>query len=116
VLGKRIRELRAERGMSLRQLARRLGVSAAYVSDVELGRRLPSDKLLAAICGELGVGLGELRQHDIRLLFRSLRQRAELDSEFLFSLQLLLDGKVQAEDVLKLCAASPEKVSSEIKA
>lgn len=37
--GARIREARVARGMSLRDLARRVGCSAAYVSDVERGQR-----------------------------------------------------------------------------
>ena len=39
-LGVRIRELRDQRDLSLREFARRLGdVSAAHLSDIELGRR-----------------------------------------------------------------------------
>lgn len=38
-VGARFRALREERGLTLREVARRAGFSAAYVSDVELGRR-----------------------------------------------------------------------------
>lgn len=41
-LGQRIRELRERDDLSLREFARKLGVSAAFLSDVELGRRHPS--------------------------------------------------------------------------
>lgn len=37
--GRRARRLRGERRLSLREVARRLGWSAAYVSDLERGRR-----------------------------------------------------------------------------
>ena len=40
-LGERIRELREERDLSLRELAGKIGVSAAFMSDVELNRRYP---------------------------------------------------------------------------
>jgi len=39
--------MREYKNVSLRELARRLGFSAAYLSDVELGRRGCSNALLA---------------------------------------------------------------------
>lgn len=45
--GARIRSLREKAGMSLRELARQLDVSAPYVSDLELGRRSFSEELFA---------------------------------------------------------------------
>lgn len=39
--GNELRRIRLEKGISLRRLARDLGVSAAYISDVERGNRLP---------------------------------------------------------------------------
>jgi transcriptional regulator with XRE-family HTH domain len=39
--GPTVRTIREAAGISLRELARRLGWSAAYVSDIELGRRNP---------------------------------------------------------------------------
>ena len=43
VNGKRLRQIRTLRGLSLRELARRAKVSAAYMSDIELGRRQPAE-------------------------------------------------------------------------
>jgi len=42
-----LREQRKRKGMSLREMARKLGYSAAFISDVELGRRNPNEKILA---------------------------------------------------------------------
>jgi predicted transcriptional regulator len=39
VSGKKLRALREAAGVSLRELAARAGLSPAYVSDLELGRR-----------------------------------------------------------------------------
>jgi len=39
--GDHLRTLRLDRDMSLSELARRAGVSAGFVSDIEYGRRLP---------------------------------------------------------------------------
>lgn len=38
-LGKRMRQVRLDAGMSLRETAKNFGFSASYVSDLELGRR-----------------------------------------------------------------------------
>jgi transcriptional regulator with XRE-family HTH domain len=49
--GARVRALRAERGMTLRELAGRLQVSAAYLSALEHGRRgAPSPGLVHQVC------------------------------------------------------------------
>lgn len=45
-----IRKLRARQGQrSLRQFARELGISAAYLSDIYLGRREPGPKVLGPL-------------------------------------------------------------------
>lgn len=59
-LGARIRELRLRRRMSLRELARRLGVSAATVSQIEHGRTGVTVSRLARIAEVLGVAVTEL--------------------------------------------------------
>jgi ribosome-binding protein aMBF1 (putative translation factor) len=59
-LGDRLREERSERGLSLRELARRLDVSASLVSQIETGKIQPSVRTLYAMVSELGVSLDEL--------------------------------------------------------
>jgi transcriptional regulator with XRE-family HTH domain len=60
VLGERLRQERAERGLSLRELARRLDVSPSLVSQIETGKIQPSVRTLYAIVSELGVSLDEM--------------------------------------------------------
>jgi transcriptional regulator with XRE-family HTH domain/mannose-6-phosphate isomerase-like protein (cupin superfamily) len=59
-LGERLRNERAARGLSLRELARRLGVSPSLVSQIETGRIFPSVGTLYAIVRELGVSIDEI--------------------------------------------------------
>lgn len=59
-MGDRLRRARAARGLSLRTLARRLGVSPSLISQVETGRAKPSVNTLYALATELGVSLDEL--------------------------------------------------------
>lgn len=59
-VGKRLRAERQAKGLSLRDLADRLGVSASLISQIETGRARPSVSTLYAIAAELGVSLDDL--------------------------------------------------------
>ena len=56
-LGGRLRALRLERGLGLRELADRLGISVSAVSQIERGTLQPSVHRLLAIVSALGVPL-----------------------------------------------------------
>ena len=60
VIGDHLREVRLGRGLSLRALAGRVGVSPSLISQVETGRARPSVRTLYAIVSELGISLDEL--------------------------------------------------------
>ena len=66
-LGPEIRRRRMARGVSLREFARRIGVSAPFLSDLEAGRRYPGPEVLARIAAELEAPLDELEAEDNRL-------------------------------------------------
>ncbi len=54
--GEKLRALRKEKGVTLSQMAAALGVSAAYLSALEHGRRgTPSAARLHAICGYFNI-------------------------------------------------------------
>ena len=54
--GQRMRELRAERGLTQQQQAEQLGVSKAYISALEIGKRgKPSSPFVDQICVWLGL-------------------------------------------------------------
>ena len=65
-MGDRLREVRQARGLSLRSLAQRLGVSPSLISQVETGRAKPSVSTLYAIATELGISLDDLLFLDAR--------------------------------------------------
>ena len=53
-LGKRLRKIREQKGIGLRQLAARVGISPSYLSNVERGKfALPAEDKLRAIAREL---------------------------------------------------------------
>jgi transcriptional regulator with XRE-family HTH domain len=59
-VGARLRAERERRGLGVRELARRVDVSASLISQVELGKATPSVGTLYAIVSELGLSLDEL--------------------------------------------------------
>ena len=59
-LGGRLRERREELGISLRELARRIGVSPSLVSQIETAKVQPSVATLYALVTELGGSFDEL--------------------------------------------------------
>lgn len=59
-VGRRLRAHREERELSLRELARRLGISPSAISQIETGKSRPSVSTLYAIVSELGMSLDGL--------------------------------------------------------
>ncbi len=64
-LGDAVRYLREQRGMTLRELAEKVGVSAPFLSDLEHNRR--STDRLDAVAAALGVSTEMLQAFDARL-------------------------------------------------
>ncbi|UBU15950.1 helix-turn-helix domain-containing protein [Nonomuraea gerenzanensis] len=65
-LGRRLRELRARSGKSLRAVARELGISASAVSQIERGTMRPSVSRLIAYVSAIGVPLAAVFDPDER--------------------------------------------------
>jgi transcriptional regulator with XRE-family HTH domain len=59
-LGERIRAERLSRGLSLRGLAREVGVSASMISQIETGKAQPSVSTLYAITSALGMSIQDV--------------------------------------------------------
>jgi transcriptional regulator with XRE-family HTH domain len=65
-MGEQLRQARQQRGLTLRELAQRLGVSPSMISQIETGRASPSVSTLYALATELGVSLDDLLFNDRR--------------------------------------------------
>jgi transcriptional regulator with XRE-family HTH domain len=64
-IGARLRERREQAGLSLRDLAGRIGVSASLISQIERDKVNPSVSTLWALVRELGFTMGELFAVDV---------------------------------------------------
>lgn len=61
--GKALRVRREKTGLSLRDMARRVGITPAFLSDIELGRRQPSPSVARSLAAVLVKG-GEEKGDD----------------------------------------------------
>src|SRR6478752_7663155 len=59
-LGHRLRAAREQKSIGVRELARRLGVSASLISQIETGKTEPSINTLFAIVSELELSVNEI--------------------------------------------------------
>src|SRR5689334_18918994 len=108
-LGQRIRELREQKDLSLREFAKHVGdLSAAFLSDVELGRRYPSDAVLAKMAKILGTTEDDLRKHDSRAPVEEIKQRSTSEPAFGFALRKLVDKQISPEDLMKFVEQQPD--------
>lgn len=67
--GRAVRQARADRRMSMRELARRAGISAPYVNEIEKERSRPSLDVVLRVCDALEL--------DSNLAILSLRYRVK---------------------------------------
>lgn len=77
--GATVRTIREAAGISLRELARRLGWTPAYVSDIELGRRNPPGRASQVCAWADAIGVGEARTVELMVLAEQGRPRRCVD-------------------------------------
>jgi transcriptional regulator with XRE-family HTH domain len=105
-LGDKLRKLRDDRDLSLRELAKKMGdVTAAHLSDIEFGRRHPSDELLERLATFFNVPVDELRVLDTRPPVENIKRLVQANPEFGFAFRKLVDDasedRVSPDDILK---------------
>ncbi len=102
-IGARVRELRKERGMTQRELARRMEVPRTYISKIEMSKAIPTLASLDRIASALGVDVRDLicdaqsrRENEVAALFQE---------EFLGEIARLADKLNPLQRALVLRAA-----------
>jgi transcriptional regulator with XRE-family HTH domain len=98
-MGERIRELREREDLSLRELAKRVGKSAAFLSDVELSRRHPSAEVLALIAKALSATLDDLKSYDVRPAVKEIQRRVSQDPALGFALRRVVEKNISADEL-----------------
>ena len=99
-IGPYIRKRRDELDLSLRELAKRLDCSPAFISDIELGRRHPSDKVLIEIAKILKVKAEDLRKMDVRAPIDEIKRITQDDPTFALAFRTVIDKNIKADELL----------------
>ena len=112
-LGQRLRELRDKADLSVRELAKRIGVSSPFLSDIELGRRFPSVEVLGKLAAALNVSPEELKQHDNRGPIADLKRLMDSDPKLGFAFRTAVEkvksGELTADELIARLTKSPRK-------
>ncbi len=75
LFGRRLRELRKERGLTQEALAESADLSGNYISDLELGLKVPSLTILVRLSQALGVATADLLRDFTREAVRKMKVR-----------------------------------------
>ena len=100
-IGPYIRRRRDELDISLREFAKKLNCSPAFISDIELGRRHPSEKVLIEIARELKVTVEELRAQDVRPPIEEIKRVTQDDPTFALAFRTVIDKNITADELLE---------------
>jgi transcriptional regulator with XRE-family HTH domain len=100
-IGPYIRRRRDELDLSLRELAKKLDCSPAFISDIELGRRHPSDKVLSEMARVLKVKVEELRAMDVRAPIDDIKRITQNDPTFALAFRSVIDKNITADELLE---------------
>jgi transcriptional regulator with XRE-family HTH domain len=112
-LGEFIREERDKKNISLRQFAQKLKITPPFLSDIELGRRYPSDEKLGDFAKEFGITVEQLKQFDHRESFTDFKYLVERNPElrlaFRSRMKEVKAGKLTTEDLIKILSKGKSK-------
>jgi transcriptional regulator with XRE-family HTH domain len=102
-LGQRIRELREQKDLSLREFAKQLGgLSAPFLSDIELNRRYPSEEVLAKMAKVLGTSIEDLKSYDTRPPVQDLKRLATENPAYGLAFRKMIERKVTPQELINL--------------
>lgn len=129
-IGRRIRHLRKQKGMNIRELAEKVGISRSYISQIELESvKSPTIETVIKITKALDVTISELVEdqrkteefgHSVynfpldKEEFESMREEKELPEEYL-NLENLSDDTVETLKTIVEIFDDPEIPIQEVK-
>ncbi len=108
-LGQYIRHARDEKDFSLREFAEKIDCSPAFLSDIELGRRYPSEKVLLKIADCLSVSLSELKKYDSRLPTEDMRVKTQSDPRYAFAFRKILESNMTPQEIIDFATKKSAK-------
>jgi XRE family transcriptional regulator, fatty acid utilization regulator len=109
IFGLKIRQLRMQKGLSLAEVAQKVGFSVSYLNEIEKGKKFPKAEKVMALANNLGVDYDQLVSLK---LHNDLEPIADiLNSTVLSDLPLDMFG-IDASDFVDLMSKAPSKISA----
>ena len=109
IFGLKVRQLRAGKGMSFKDLNKETGMSVSYLNEIEKGKKFPNEDKIHHLANALGTTFDELTSEE---LTDSLAPVGELlKSNFLNELPLDLFG-IELSKVVEIIASAPIRVGA----
>lgn len=106
-LGQRIRELRTNLKLSLRDLADKAAITPPFLSDIELGRRNPSEEKLRTLAKHLKTTYEDLLSYDQRPVIEAIKARTINDPRYGRLMREVIDKHLTADDLEELLKKRP---------
>lgn len=88
LLGKRIKELRVDKGFTQAQLAEKIGIDDKHLSNIERGKNMPNPNILESIAVLFGVEIKDLFE------FKHLKNSDEVKKELIDIINRLEDREI----------------------
>lgn len=108
--GQHVRDLREKLDLSLRELGEKLGgKTAAFLSDIELGRRFPSPEVLEKMAHVLRTTVEDLKRYDTRPPVEELKKLTSENPAYGLAFRQLVGKNVSAEELMKFVKSKPER-------
>jgi transcriptional regulator with XRE-family HTH domain len=112
ILGLKLKNLRQERGASLKEVAGRAGVSVSYLSEIEKGKKYPKTEKLIDLARALDVSFDELVSQRVDDSLVAIKQA--IASPFVQEFPFQLFG-LDTQDLVSLMASMPDKAGALIR-
>jgi len=111
--GARVRELRKEAGLSLRELASRVGIDFTYLSKVELEHvDPPSDRVICDLARELGADEEEMLALAAKVSQADVREVVERVPEAGIVFRRLQSGELSASQIKRMLEITEEEAGA----
>jgi transcriptional regulator with XRE-family HTH domain len=101
-LGEYIKRRREEMDYSLREFARKIDITATFLSDIEKGTRHPSDEVLEKIAEKLDDSFEKLKELDNRVPIKELKELFNSNPKYGFAFRKLAENKISPDELLRL--------------
>lgn len=106
ILGVKLKNFRHEKGLSLKDLAEKTGLSISYLSEIEKGKKYPKPEKIIQLAAALGVSFDDLVSMKVDEALNPLK--AILDSPFIQGFPFHLFG-IHPKEILHLVMDAPDK-------